>query len=213
MSITVSQRASTDQATRPTRRRTVAQAIVEYLQVQYSERDGERMRLIAGLYGIFGHGNSVGLAQGLDEYGVDFPHYQGKNEQSMVHAAIGYAKATRRMSTLACTASAGPGSTNMVTGAATATTNRLPVLILPADVITNRRGDPVLQQIEHPVDRDVSANDCFRPVSRYFDRIVTAEQLLSTLPEAMRVLTDPVDTGAVTICLPQDLQGEVFDFP
>jgi 3D-(3,5/4)-trihydroxycyclohexane-1,2-dione acylhydrolase (decyclizing) len=213
MSITVPQSAGTDQATRPTRRRTVAQAIVEYLQVQYSERDGERARLIAGLYGIFGHGNSVGLAQGLDEYGVDFPHYQGKNEQSMVHAAIGYAKATRRMSTFACTASAGPGSTNMVTGAATATTNRLPVLILPADVITNRRGDPVLQQIEHPVDRDVSANDCFRPVSRYFDRIVTAEQLLSTLPEAMRVLTDPVDTGAVTVCLPQDLQGEVFDFP
>jgi 3D-(3,5/4)-trihydroxycyclohexane-1,2-dione acylhydrolase (decyclizing) len=213
MSITVPQSAGTDQAVRPTRRRTVAQAIVEYLQVQYSERDGQRTRLIAGLYGIFGHGNSVGLAQGLDEYGVDFPHYQGKNEQSMVHAAIGYAKATRRMSTFACTASAGPGSTNMVTGAATATTNRLPVLILPADVITNRRGDPVLQQIEHPVDRDVSANDCFRPVSRYFDRIVTAEQLLSTLPEAMRVLTDPVDTGAVTVCLPQDLQGEVFDFP
>lgn len=213
MSVTEAPSAGTDRASHTTRRRTVAQALVEYLQVQYTERDGKRTRLIAGLYGIFGHGNSVGLAQAVEEYGVDFPHFQGKNEQSMVHAAIGYAKATRRQSTMACTASAGPGSTNMVTGAATATTNRLPVLILPADTITNRRADPVLQQIEHPVDRDVTANDCFRPVSRYFDRIVNAEQLLSTLPEAMRVLTDPVDTGAVTICLPQDIQGEAFDFP
>jgi 3D-(3,5/4)-trihydroxycyclohexane-1,2-dione acylhydrolase (decyclizing) len=212
MSITVPQSAASD-VTRPTRRRTVAQALVEYLQVQYTERDGRRTRLIAGLYGIFGHGNSIGLAQAVEEYGVDFPHFQGKNEQSMVHAAIGYAKATRRQSTMACTASAGPGSTNMVTGAATATTNRLPVLILPADTITNRRADPVLQQVEHPVDRDVTANDCFRPVSRYFDRIVNPEQLLSTLPEAMRVLTDPADTGAVTICLPQDIQGAAFDFP
>lgn len=195
------------------RRRTVAQAIVEYLQVQYSEYDGERRRLVPGMYGIFGHGNSVGLAQGIDEYGTDFPFYPGKNEQSMVHAAIGYAKATNRMSTLACTASAGPGSTNMVTGAATATTNRLPVLLFPADIITNRFGDPVLQQIEHPVERDVSANDCFRPVSRYFDRITHPAQLLSTLPEAMRVLTDPVDTGAVVVCLPQDIQGAEFDFP
>lgn len=212
MSITVPS-SGVPSRTKGTRRRTVAQALVEYLQVQYSELDGRQMRLIAGLYAIFGHGNSVGLAQGLDEYGVDFPHYPGKNEQSMVHAAIGYAKATRRMSTFACTASAGPGSINMVTGAATASTNRLPVLLLPADVITNRRADPVLQQIEHPVDRDVSANDCFRPVSRYFDRLVHPEQLLSTMPEAMRVLTDPVETGAVTVCLPQDIQGEVFDFP
>ncbi|RGE22362.1 3D-(3,5/4)-trihydroxycyclohexane-1,2-dione acylhydrolase (decyclizing) [Leucobacter sp. wl10] len=195
------------------RRRTVAQAIVEYLQVQYSEYDGERRRLVPGMYGIFGHGNSVGLAQGIDEYGTDFPFYPGKNEQSMVHAAIGYAKATNRMSTLACTASAGPGSTNMVTGAATATTNRLPVLLFPADIITNRFGDPVLQQVEHPVERDVSANDCFRPVSRYFDRITHPAQLLSTLPEAMRALTDPVDTGAVVVCLPQDIQGAEFDFP
>ena len=212
MSITVPQSAASD-VTASTRRRTVAQALVEYLQVQYTERDGQRMRLIAGLYGIFGHGNSIGLAQAVEEYGVDFPHFQGKNEQSMVHAAVGYAKATRRRSTMACTASAGPGSTNMVTGAATATTNRLPVLILPADTITNRRADPVLQQVEHPVDRDVTANDCFRPVSRYFDRIVNPEQLLTTLPEAMRVLTDPADTGAVTICLPQDIQGDAFDFP
>lgn len=195
------------------RRRTVAQAVIEYLQVQYSELDGERRRLIPGMYGIFGHGNSVGLAQGVDEYGVEFPHYQGKNEQSMVHAAIGYAKATNRASTLACTASAGPGATNMISGAATATTNRIPVLILPADVINNRKGDPVLQQIEHPVERDVSANDAFRPVSRYFDRITTPSQLLVTLPEAMRVLTDPVETGAVVVCLPQDVQGEAYDFP
>lgn len=195
------------------RRRTVAQAIVEYLQVQYSELDGERRRLIPGIYGIFGHGNSVGLAQATDEYGVDFPFFPGKNEQSMVHAAIGYARATNRASTLACSASAGPGSTNMVTGAATATTNRLPVLILPADIINNRKGDPVLQQVEHPIERDVSANDCFRPVSRYFDRITAPSQLLSSLPEAMRVLTDPVETGAVVVCLPQDIQGEAFDFP
>jgi len=213
MSITAPNRVGTGRTLLHTRRRTAAQALVEYLQVQYTERDGRRMRLIPAVYGIFGHGQSVGLAQALEEYGVDFPHIQGKNEQSMVHAAVGYAKATRRMSTFACTASAGPGSINMVTGAATATTNRLPVLILPADTITNRRADPVLQQVEHPVDRDVSANDCFRPVSRYFDRLMNAEQLLSTLPEAMRVLVDPVDTGAVTIGLPQDVQGEVFDFP
>ncbi|MBN9742751.1 3D-(3,5/4)-trihydroxycyclohexane-1,2-dione acylhydrolase (decyclizing) [Amycolatopsis sp. A1MSW2902] len=199
--------------TKNVRRRTVAQAIVEYLQVQYSELDGERRRLVPGMYGIFGHGNSVGLAQGIDEYGADFPHFAGKNEQSMVHAAIGYARANNRAATLACTASAGPGSTNMVTGAATATTNRLPVLLFPADIINNRKGDPVLQQIEHPVERDVSANDAFRPVSRYFDRITTPSQLLVTLPEAMRVLTDPVETGAVVVCLPQDVQGEAYDFP
>ncbi|AMB40436.1 MULTISPECIES: 3D-(3,5/4)-trihydroxycyclohexane-1,2-dione acylhydrolase (decyclizing) [Paenarthrobacter] len=195
------------------RRRTVAQAIVEYLQVQYSELDGEKRRLVPGMYGIFGHGNSVGLAQGIDEYGSDFTYYQAKNEQSAVHAAIGFAKASNRAATLACTASAGPGSTNMVTGAATATTNRLPVLLFPADIINNRFGDPVLQQIEHPVERDVSANDCFRPVSRYFDRITHPAQLLSTLPEAMRVLTDPVEAGAVVVCLPQDIQGAEFDFP
>ncbi|MGO4584020.1 3D-(3,5/4)-trihydroxycyclohexane-1,2-dione acylhydrolase (decyclizing) [Arthrobacter sp. 2RAF6] len=203
----------TDVDIKAVRRRTVAQAIVEYLQVQYSELDGQKRRLVAGMYGIFGHGNSVGLAQGIDEYGVDFPHYQGKNEQSMVHAAIGFAKASNRAATLACTASAGPGSTNMISGAATATTNRLPVLLFPADIINNRFGDPVLQQIEHPVERDVSANDCFRPVSRYFDRITHPAQLLSTLPEAMRVLTDPVETGAVVVCLPQDIQGAEFDFP
>lgn len=213
MSSTATVDSRTEAPSAGVRRRTVAQAVVEYLQVQYSEVDGERRRLIAGLYGIFGHGNSVGLAQGADEYGVDFPHVQGKNEQSMVHAAIGYARAHNRASTWACTASAGPGATNMISGASTATTNRLPVLLLPADVINNRKGDPVLQQIEHPVERDVSANDCFRPVSRYFDRITTPSQLLVTLPEAMRVLTDPAETGAVTVCLPQDIQGEAYDFP
>ncbi|WP_271983621.1 3D-(3,5/4)-trihydroxycyclohexane-1,2-dione acylhydrolase (decyclizing) [Pseudoclavibacter terrae] len=204
---------SSNDAARNVRRRTVAQAIVEYLQVQYSEYDGERRRLVAGMYGIFGHGNSVGLAQGIDEYGVDFPHIPGKNEQSMVHAAIGFAKANNRASVLACSTSAGPGATNMISGASTATTNRLPVLLFPADVINNRFGDPVLQQIEHPIERDLSANDCFRPVSRYFDRITHPAQLLSTLPEAMRVLTDPVETGAVVVCLPQDVQGMAFDFP
>ncbi|MCU4298826.1 3D-(3,5/4)-trihydroxycyclohexane-1,2-dione acylhydrolase (decyclizing) [Brevibacterium permense] len=213
MSTTVAADTSNKDVATSVRRRTVAQAIVEYLQVQYSDYDGERRRLIPGMYGIFGHGNSVGLAQGIDEYGTDFPHYQGKNEQNMVHAAIGFAKASNRAATLACTASAGPGSTNMITGAATATTNRLPVLLFPADIINNRYGDPVLQQIEHPVERDVSANDCFRPVSRYFDRITHPAQLLSTLPEAMRVLTDPVETGAAVVCLPQDIQGAEFDFP
>jgi 3D-(3,5/4)-trihydroxycyclohexane-1,2-dione acylhydrolase (decyclizing) len=211
--LTVDTSANADVSERRIRRRTVAQAVVEYLQVQYSEVDGRRRRLIPGMYGIFGHGNSVGLAQGIDEYGVEFPHYQGKNEQNMVHAAIGYAKATNRAATLACTASAGPGSTNMISGASTATTNRLPVLLLPADIINTRKGDPVLQQIEHPVERDVSANDAFRPVSRYFDRITTPSQLLVTLPEAMRVLTDPVETGAVVVCLPQDIQGDAYDVP
>jgi 3D-(3,5/4)-trihydroxycyclohexane-1,2-dione acylhydrolase (decyclizing) len=213
MSITAPNRAGADRASRKTRRRTAAQALVEYLQVQYSDFDGRQRRLIPAVYGIFGHGQSVGLAQALAEYGFELPHIQGKNEQSMVHAAVGHAKATRRTSTFACTASAGPGSINMVTGAATATTNRLPVLLLPADGITNHRADPVLQQIEHPVDRDVTATDCFRPVSRYFDRLMNAEQLLHTLPEAMRILTDPVDTGAATIALPQDIQGQAFDFP
>jgi 3D-(3,5/4)-trihydroxycyclohexane-1,2-dione acylhydrolase (decyclizing) len=213
MTTAAPQRPGANHATRGTRCRTAAQALVEYLQVQFTEFEGRRQRLIPAVYGIFGHGQSVGLAQALAEYGADLRHIQGKNEQSMVHAAIGYAKATRRMSTFACTASAGPGSINMITGAATATTNRLPVLLLPADGITNHRADPVLQQIEHPVDRDVTATDCFRPVSRYFDRLMNAEQLLYTLPEAMRVLTDPVETGAATIALPQDIQGQAFDYP
>jgi 3D-(3,5/4)-trihydroxycyclohexane-1,2-dione acylhydrolase (decyclizing) len=201
------------QARSATRRMTTAQALVAYLSVQYSERDGQRRRLVPALFGIFGHGNVVGLGQALEELGDELPYYQGKNEQAMVHAALGYAKASLRTSTLACAASVGPGSTNMVTGAATATANRLPVLLLPADVFMHRRQDPVLQQIEHSSYRDVSANDCLRPVSRFFDRVTRPEQLLTALPEAMRILVDPADTGAVTISLPQDVQGEAFDFP
>jgi 3D-(3,5/4)-trihydroxycyclohexane-1,2-dione acylhydrolase (decyclizing) len=192
---------------------TVAQAIVLYLQRQYSEFDGKRERLIAGMFGIFGHGNVAGMGEALEEYGTDLPFYQAKNEQSMVHAAIGFAKATNRTSTLACTASIGPGSTNMLTGAATATVNRVPVLLFPSDTFSHRRPGNVLQQLEHPSQGDVTVNDAFRPLSRFFDRIVRPEQLLTALPEAMRVLTDPADTGTVTISLPQDVQGESFDFP
>jgi len=196
-----------------TRHLTVAQAIVEYLQVQYSERDGQRRRLIPAIWGIFGHGNVAGLGQALVERGRDLPYHQPFNEQSMVHTAIGYAKANLRLATLACTSSIGPGATNMVTGAATATINRLPVLLLPSDYYATRHQGPVLQQLEHPVSADLSVNDCFRPVSRFFDRISRPEQLLTALPEAMRVLTDPVETGAVTIALPQDVQAHAYDFP
>jgi 3D-(3,5/4)-trihydroxycyclohexane-1,2-dione acylhydrolase (decyclizing) len=192
---------------------TMAQALVQYLQAQYSERDGRRRRLIPAVFGIFGHGNVCGLGQALEECGNELPYYQPCNEQSMVHTAIGYAKANLRMATLACTASIGPGATNMITGAATATINRLPVLLLPSDYYATRRQGPVLQQLEHPVSTDVSVNDCFRPVSRFFDRITRPEQLLTALPEAMRVLTDPAETGAVTIALPQDIQAHAGDYP
>jgi 3D-(3,5/4)-trihydroxycyclohexane-1,2-dione acylhydrolase (decyclizing) len=194
-------------------RLTAAQAVVRFLQAQWSERDGERRRAIPAIFGIFGHGNVCGVGQALQEHGEGLPYHQPKNEQAMVHAALGYAKATRRLATLACSASIGPGSTNMVTGAATATTNRLPVLLLPSDTFANRRQGPVLQQLEHPVSADLSVNDCLRPVSRFFDRIARPEQLLTALPEAMRVLLDPADTGAVTISLHQDVQGEAHDFP
>jgi 3D-(3,5/4)-trihydroxycyclohexane-1,2-dione acylhydrolase (decyclizing) len=199
--------------TRETLRLTVGQALVRYLQAQWSERDGVRRRVIPAMFGIFGHGNVCGLGQALEEQGTELPFHQPKNEQSMVHTAIGYAKATHRLSTLACTASIGPGSTNMVTGAATATTNRLPVLLLPSDTFANRKQGPVLQQLEHPVEADVSVNDCLRPVSRFFDRIARPEQLLTALPEAMRVLLDPADTGAVTLSLHQDVQGEAYEWP
>jgi len=191
----------------------MAQALVKYLQVQYSERDDRRRRLIPGMFGIFGHGNVAGLGQALAEFGADLPYYQPQNEQSMVHTASGFAKANLRMATLACASSIGPGSTNMVTGAATATINRLPVLLLPSDYYATRHQGPVLQQLEHPVSADVSVNDCFRPISRFFDRISRPEQLLTALPEAMRVLTDPVETGAVTIALPQDVQAHAYDYP
>jgi 3D-(3,5/4)-trihydroxycyclohexane-1,2-dione acylhydrolase (decyclizing) len=196
-----------------TQRLTVAQALVKYLQVQYSERDGDRRRLIPGMFGIFGHGNVAGLGQALTEYGQDLPYYQPFNEQSMVHTAVAFAKANQRRQTLACTASIGPGSTNMLTGAALASINHLPVLLLPSDYYVTRHQGVVLQQLEHPISADVSVNDAFRPLSRFFDRISRPEQLLTALPEAMRVLTDPAETGAVTVALPQDLQSHAYDFP
>ena len=194
-------------------RLTMAQALVKYLQVQYSERDGTTRRLIPSIFGIFGHGNVAGLGQALCEYGQELPYRQPRNEQSMVHTALGFAKANHRLATLACTSSIGPGATNMVTGAATAVTNRLPVLLLPSDYYATRYQGPVLQQLEHPVSADVSVNDCFRPISRFFDRITRPEQLLTALPEAMRVLTDPADTGPVTLSLPQDVQAQAYEYP
>jgi len=194
-------------------RLTMAQALVKYLQVQYSERDGVERRLIPAMYGIFGHGNVAGVGQALFEYGQDLPYLQTRNEQSMVHTAMGFAKASLRTQTLACTSSIGPGATNMLTGAATATINRIPVLLFPSDYYVTRHQGSVLQQLEHPVSADVSVNDAFRPLSRFFDRISRSEQLLTALPEAMRVLTDPADCGAVTIALPQDLQAHAFDYP
>jgi 3D-(3,5/4)-trihydroxycyclohexane-1,2-dione acylhydrolase (decyclizing) len=165
------------------------------------------------MLGIFGHGNVAGLGQALDEYQAEVPYVQGRNEQSLVHIAAAFAKASRRNATLAVTSSIGPGATNMVTGAALATINRLPVLLLPGDIYATRRQGPVLQQLEHPSAGDVSVNDCFRPVARFFDRITRPEQLLTALPEAMRVLTSPSETGAVVIALPQDIQSEAFDYP
>jgi 3D-(3,5/4)-trihydroxycyclohexane-1,2-dione acylhydrolase (decyclizing) len=191
----------------------MAQAVVKFLRAQYSERDGQERRLIAAMFGIFGHGNVCGMGQALEECGQELPYYQPCNEQAMVHTAFGYAKANLRLATMACTASIGPGSTNMITGAAAATINRLPVLLFPSDYYATRRQGPVLQQLEHPVSADVSVNDCFRPVSRFFDRIIRPEQILTALPEAMRVLLDPVETGAVTIALPQDIQAHAFDYP
>ena len=194
-------------------RLTTAQAVVRYLQAQWSERDGDRRRLIPAMWGIFGHGNVIGLGQALEEYGDEITFHQGRNEQSMVHAAAAFAKTTRRRQTQACTASIGPGSTNMITAAAGATVNRLPVLLFPGDVYATRHQGPVLQQLELPSAGDVSVNDCFRPVARFFDRITRPEQLLTALPEAMRVLTSPVETGAVVIALPQDVQSHAWAFP
>ena len=196
-----------------TERLTMGQALVKFLAVQYSEFDGERRRLIPAIFGIFGHGNVCGLGQALEQGGADLPYHQTRNEQSMVHTAAGFARATLRTQTLACTSSIGPGATNMVTGAATATINRMPVLLLASDYYATRHQGPVLQQLEHPLAADVSVNDCFRPVSRFFDRINRPEQLLTALPQAMRVLTDPAETGAVTLSLPQDVQAHAWDYP
>ncbi len=194
-------------------RLTVAQALVRFLAAQHAERDGVEQRLIAGCFGIFGHGNVAGVGQALLQEPELMPYHQGRNEQGMVHAAVGYARMRNRLSTLACTASVGPGSTNMVTGAALATINRLPVLLLPGDVFATRAAGTVLQELEDPGSYDVSVNDCFKPVSRYWDRIERPEQLVPALLAAMRVLTDPVDTGAVTLALPQDVQAEAADWP
>ena len=201
--------------TAKTERLTVAQALLRFLAVQYSERDGYEQRLIRGVWGIFGHGNVAGLGQALQEEGAQLamPYYRAQNEQAQVHLAAAYAKHQRRLATWACTASVGPGSSNMLTGAALATINRLPVLLLPSDFFANRLPDPVLQQLEHPSEHDSSINDCFRPVSRFYSRISRPEQLLHALPEAMRVLTDPAETGAVVLSLPQDVQTEAYAFP
>ena len=201
-------------------RLTVGQAMVRFLAAQYSERDGVRERLIPGAFGIFGHGNVAGLGQALLQNALDpsegeaqLPYYQARNEQNMVHTAVAYARTRNRLQAFACTASIGPGSTNMVTGAALATVDRIPVLLLPSDVFANRAVDPVLQQLEDETAMDVTVNDAFRPVSRFFDRIWRPEQLIPSALAAMRVLTDPAETGAVTICLPQDVQAEAHDWP
>ncbi|GAA3021685.1 3D-(3,5/4)-trihydroxycyclohexane-1,2-dione acylhydrolase (decyclizing) [Streptosporangium longisporum] len=198
-------------------RLTTAQALLRFLANQWSERDGVEQRLIAGCLGIFGHGNVAGIGQALAEQGAGtrdaLPYYPARNEQAMVHTAVGYARTRARLSALACTTSIGPGATNLVTGAALATINRLPVLLLPGDVFATRVASPVLQELEDPRSYDVSVNDCLRPVSRFFDRINRPEQLPSALLAAMRVLTDPAETGAVTLALPQDVQAEACDWP
>lgn len=215
-------------------RLTVAQALVRFLTVQYSERDGLEQRLIPGMFGIFGHGNVAGVGQALLQGQVEaeksaedvghtraftapaegtLPYLMARNEQGAVHAAAAFAKTANRLQTLAVTASIGPGSTNMVTGAALATTNRLPVLVLPSDIFATRAPDPVLQQLEDPRSPDISVNDAFKPVSRFWDRINRPEQLIPSVLAAMRVLTDPAETGAVTLCLPQDVQAEAYDWP
>jgi 3D-(3,5/4)-trihydroxycyclohexane-1,2-dione acylhydrolase (decyclizing) len=195
-----------------TRRMTMAQALIEFLKQQHVERDGREHAFFAGVLGIFGHGNVAGIGQALQE-NPDFPYILVRNEQAGVHMAAGFAKASNRLRTFACTSSIGPGATNMITGAALATINRLPVLLLPGDIFALRNVAPVLQQLESPATQDTGVNDCFKPVSRYWDRIYRPEQLITSLPEAMRVLTSPSDCGAVTLALPQDVQTEAYDYP
>ncbi|HEY3196347.1 MAG TPA: 3D-(3,5/4)-trihydroxycyclohexane-1,2-dione acylhydrolase (decyclizing) [Candidatus Dormibacteraeota bacterium] len=192
---------------------TVAQALVRFLAAQHVERDGIENRFFDGCFGIFGHGNVTGVGQALAEHPELLTYYLARNEQGMVHAAAGYARMRNRLATLACTTSIGPGATNMLTGAAAATVNRLPVLLLPGDVFASRRPDPVLQQLESPSRGELSVNDCFQPVSRYWDRIQRPEQLVPAALAAMRVLTNQAETGAVTLALPQDVQTEAFDYP
>ena len=196
-----------------TRKLTMGQAIVKFLQQQFVERDGNEIQFFGGMFGIFGHGNVAGIGQALHQDADSFRFYQTRNEQSMVHTAAAFAKMNNRLRTLACTTSIGPGATNMLTGAAGATINRLPVLLLPGDIFSTRLVAPVLQQLESPSSQDFSVNDCFKPISRYWDRINRPEQILTALPEAMRVLTSPAETGAVTLALPQDVQAEAYDYP
>jgi 3D-(3,5/4)-trihydroxycyclohexane-1,2-dione acylhydrolase (decyclizing) len=193
-------------------RLTTAQAIVRFLKNQYVRRDGQEDRFFAGMLGIFGHGNVAGVGQALQQ-NLDFPYILVRNEQSGVHFAAGYAKMKNRLQTFAVTSSIGPGATNMITGAALATINRLPVLLLPGDIFARRNVAPVLQQLESPATQDIGVNDAFKPVSRYWDRIYRPEQIITALPEVMRVLTSPAETGAVTLALPQDVQVEAFDYP
>src|SRR5438552_10613444 len=187
------------------RRLTMAQAVVAFLKNQYTSRDGKEARFFEACFGIFGHGNVAGMGQALEQDGA-LRYYLCRNEQAMVHTAAAFAKTTNRLRTLACTTSIGPGATNMVTGAALATINRLPVLLLPGDVFASHVPDPVLQQLEVPSRGDVSVNDCLIPVSRYFDRIMRPEQLAAACLNAVRVLTDPAETGAVTVAMPPDVQ-------
>lgn len=219
---TAPKRAEKTPDTEPTIRLTVAQATIRFLGNQYVERDGERTKFFAGCFGIFGHGNVAGLGQALLEDEVSaiesgteplLPYVLGRNEQAMVHSAVAYARQKDRLQTWAVTASVGPGATNMLTGAALATINRLPVLLLPADTFATRASSPVLQELELPSSGDITVNDAFKPLSRYFDRIWRPEQLPAALLGAMRVLTDPCETGAVTVAIPQDVQAEAFDWP
>ena len=192
---------------------TAAQALVRFLVAQHVERDGIRQRFFGGCFGIFGHGNVAGLGEALLAHADQLRYHPARNEQGMVHAAVGYARMKNRLGAFACTSSIGPGATNMLTGAAVATINRLPVLLLPGDVFSTHLPDPVLQQLENTSAGDVSVNDCFRPVSRYFDRVWRPEQVMSAAMQAMRVLTSPAETGAVTLAVPQDVQAEAFDCP
>ncbi|MGX5748008.1 3D-(3,5/4)-trihydroxycyclohexane-1,2-dione acylhydrolase (decyclizing) [Bacillus toyonensis] len=192
---------------------TTAQALVKFLNQQYVEFDGEQQKFIKGIFTIFGHGNVVGLGQALEDDAGELEVYQGRNEQGMANAAMAFAKQKHRKQIMACTSSVGPGSANMITSAATASANNIPVLLLPGDIFATRQPDPVLQQIEQTHDLSISTNDAFRAVSKYWDRINRPEQLMTAMIQAMRVLTNPADTGAVTICLPQDVQGEAWDFP
>src|SRR6266576_7085847 len=195
-----------------TTRVTMAQAVIAFLKNQYVERDGREQPFFAGCFGIFGHGNIAGIGQALQQM-PEFRYYQARNEQAMVHIAAAYAKTKNHLQTFACTSSIGPGATNMVTGAALATINRLPVLLLPGDIFARRNVGPVLQQLEQACSQDISVNDAFKPVSRYWDRINRPDQLMNALPEVMRVLTSQAETGAVTLALPQDVQTEAFDYP